>query len=247
MNYPGIVSPILNVETKLYRYINLKQFLSIVENHKIYLTRINKWEDTWEIPGGKLPSQRDNGDLSYPNWSIDEKMYGNCWSLSEESDALWRIYSPNSDGLKIQTSVKKFSLFNDVYHGLLAPIIYYDNLLEALNELEAKKEYPKPFSRAFLKRNAFTHEQEVRLVTIDDGRCMKSRGNKKDFINLDINPFEFIESVTIDPRADSWYVNTIKKYCNRAEFNFIPTKSNLYNPDIFEQTKIVVKFRPVES
>jgi hypothetical protein len=33
--------------------------------------------------------------------------YGQCWSLTRESDAMWRIYSPNEDGVKVKTTIRK--------------------------------------------------------------------------------------------------------------------------------------------
>src|SRR5438552_2336902 len=35
------------------------------------------------------------------------RLYGQCWSLLDESDAMWRIYSPNKAGVKIRTTVRK--------------------------------------------------------------------------------------------------------------------------------------------
>lgn len=247
MNNKGIVKTSnLSNDDKLYRYINLKQFISLIESNQISLTKITKWEDTWEIPEGKIPALLDNGEISYPKWSIDEIMYGMCWSRKMESDALWRIYSPNKDGLILQTSVEKFNQLNEIHYGLLAPVIYYDNLLKALQELQENNEYPHPFSRAFLKRTAFEHEYEVRLVTFNDEKCLNITRENDNFINISLNPLNFIENIIIDPRADDWYVETIKKYCARAGFSFVPIRSNLYKADLYKEAKIVMKFTPVD-
>lgn len=243
----GIIkSSTLSDNEKLYRYINLKQFISMVESKHIYLSKIANWDDTWEIPTCKIPIAFDCGELSYPKWSIEEIMYGTCWSRNKESDALWRIYSPNRDGLMIQTSVDKFNQLKEIRYGVLAPVLYYDNLLSAIEDITCRDDFISPFSNAFLKRRAFEHEDEVRLVTYNDERCLVTVKENKNFINIDVDSIEFIENIIIDPRADDWYVDTIKRYCIRAGFKFEPMKSNLYNSDVYKVAKIVMKITPVE-
>ncbi|OIJ12651.1 hypothetical protein BKP37_12670 [Anaerobacillus alkalilacustris] len=246
MNKRGIIKTSdLTPETKLYRYMSLNQFMSFVECKKIYLTKVKKWEDTWEVPGSKLPTLRDDGRLEYPIWEITEIMHGMCFSLNKESDAMWRIYSPFRDGVLIETSVLKIELLQEIQYGFLAPVIYYDDLLEALNNSIENNEYKSPFSQAYLKRRAFEHENEVRLVTVNDEGFIKPKQEDNDFIYLNLEPSDFIENITIDPRADGWYVEMFKKYCNRL--NLIdPKKSTLYS-GVYEQAKIAMKFLPLDK
>ena len=36
-----------------------------------------------------------------------ENLYGQCWTKTRESDAMWRIYSPNKNGVRIMTTPRK--------------------------------------------------------------------------------------------------------------------------------------------
>jgi hypothetical protein len=234
-------------DAKLYRYINLSQFLDFVENQRVHLTRIKDWEDPWEAPGSSLPVENDDGKLTYPSWNLSEDLYGQSWTLNPESDALWRIYSPQGEGLLIQTSAEKFSLLTDIKFGQLAPVMYFEDLIHALNTLTKTSGYDTLFSEALLKRKAFEHEQEVRLITINDERCLPRRFKRCSRIYVGLDPFVFIEGITVDPRAHASYVETLAAYCKRAGFSIVPTKSSLYSPDIYGCSGVVRKYVPVKQ
>jgi len=244
-----IQSPALTDETKLYRYISFRQFMDFVETQQISLSRIKNWPDTWEVPSAKLPTQTDGGPIRFSLWNHCESMFGQCWSLHEESDAMWRIYSPQNEGVVIQTSTKKFRLLQDIKHATLGPVIYYDNLKTAFDQIYShpfREDYGF-FAEAFLKRRAFEHEKEVRLVTADDPHCLVRKlpeGASRFYVGLD--PHQFIEGITVDPRADDRYVEVLQKYCERAGITVGPVKSTLYG-NVYEQTRIVRKFVTVKK
>lgn len=244
-----IKSAKLNEDTKLYRYVSFRQFLDFVETKKTSLSRIKSWDDTWEVPSAKLPTQIDDGPIRLSFWNHCESMFGQCWSLHHESDAMWRIYSPQKEGVVIQTSVKKFSLMTDIKFAALGPVIYYNDLKVVMDEIylhPGQEEYGR-FTEGFLKRKAFEHEAEVRLVTADDTNCLVQRlsdGATRFYIDLD--PLEFIQGITIDPRADERYVEVIQKYCERMGFTIQPAKSSLYS-DPYKQTGLVRKFVTVKK
>lgn len=174
-------------------------------------------------------------------------MFGQCWSLNGESDALWRIYSPNKEGLMIETTVKNFHLIKDISYGMLAPIIYYDDLRTALETVSNSNRY-KMFGNALIKRKAFEHELEVRLLVVNNERSIgKHYSGDVTRIDLDLDPFNFIDGITIDPRASDWFVYTIQDYCQRLGFKTAPQRSRLYTKDIFLTTKLARKFIAIED
>jgi len=101
---------------------------------------------------------------------------------------MWRIYSPGNEGVVIQTSVKKFYLLKDVRFAALGPVIYYGDMKKALDQIKKDHQYDV-FTEAFLKRNAFKHEDEVRLVTMNDPRCLVRRPpNGASRFEVDLDP-----------------------------------------------------------
>jgi len=237
-----VIDDSLTDNTKIYRYIDLSQFLSFIETKKTFLTKVSDWPDPWELPSNQIPIQRDGGKLEYPLHSHMDDMYGQCWTLEGYSDALWRIYSQQNEGIMLQTSVKKFKLMEKIKFGMVAPVIYFDDLLKTLNDIKEINWPQNFFIEGFLKRKAFEHEKEVRILTSNDKMCIGTRIKSCKRIEIDLNPIDFIEDVIIDPRASDWYVSTIKNYCKRAGFKFIPEKSDLYFPNVFEKTQLINKF-----
>lgn len=236
-----IISNKLEDDTKLYRYISLSMFLTFIEKNQIYLTKMESLEDTWEIPLKDLPIKSKDNELKYFEFPYFQNMFTHCWSLEGNSDALWRIYSKEKEGILIETTVKKFKLIKGIKKAVLAPVIYYNDLEFVLNKIKEIPPYDTFFGSSFLKRNAFKHEKEVRLVTLNEEGYIDYKREECAHINFGLDSKEFIENIIIDPRADDWYVDTIKSYCLRVGLSCIPKKSDLYSKDIFKSTGVAIE------
>ena len=231
----------LTPDTKLYRYISLESFLGLVESRHTHLTNINEWDDKWEAILSKVPSVDDDGSQHFPLYSYHERIFGQCWSLLAESDALWRIYSPNNTGLVISTTAIRFELIQGVERLYVGSVIYFSDLLDLI---EKSKQCNNSFGNACLKRAAFQHEEEVRCLTHSDfiPECDPAAKH----VTLKLDPFQFIDGITIDPRASNWFVDTVIQYCRRAGFRFEPVKSDLYAPDPHLTVPIATRWVPVD-
>jgi len=136
-------------------------------------------------------------------------------------------------------------LLTGIKLAALGPVIYYGDLKIALDQIflnPRQVEYER-FTEGFLKRKAFEHEAEVRLVTADEPNCLVQGFLPDDAPRcyFDLDPLEFIERITIDPRADERYVEVVQKYCKRAAFAIQPVKSSLYG-DPYAHTHLVRKY-----
>lgn len=243
-----IIGQNLDSEMKVYRYISLKQFMHFIENNKTYLTRISSWDDTWEAPIMKLPTLHENGRLSKPEYSSGMDLFAQCWTSKEESDAMWRIYSTGKDGIKIGTTIKKFELLEGTNRYAVDEIFYYKNLIEGINYCNENSSISRTLRDGLIKREEFSHEQEIRLITLNAPNTVeKLLKDEENYLELNLDAKEFIEEIIIDPRAEEYYVETIKKYCERAEIKVIPKKSDLYDDDPFIKTQLVGKWIPVKD
>lgn len=230
----------LEDSTKLFRYLKLSQFVEFIEKRQAYFTNIKCWEDTWEAPTSQLPSEKLNEEYEGNDQNLYlERMIGQCWSLEGVSDALWRIYSTEKEGILIQTTAERFRLIKGIKLAMLAPVVYYGDLRKAIYQLKNMKYYDGIFGEGFLKRKAFEHEKEVRIITVNDEKFISKRHNSMVHVEFDLDPKSFIESIIIDPRSSDWYVETIKSYCQRAGLDVEPIKSDLYSLDIYESTGII--------
>lgn len=235
------ISDDLQMEQKIYRYLNIKHFISMVENKKTYLTRVIDWEDTWEAPLKKIPIDSDMEEVD-EYFETYEYIYAQCWSKNSDSDAMWRIYSPNKDGIMIQSTVKRLVDSMNLDYYLLAPVVYFSDLQDGLYELY-EHPYEDHLAGALLKRKAFSHEEEVRLLSIPDSNI------KDKYFEIEIDPDQLIEGIILDPRCEKWYLDTMVNYCRRSGLIAIPQKSDLYEDDIYKKNpmKIVIREIPEEE
>ena len=195
----------LSNDDKIYRYINLNQLMHMVEMNATYLTRLISWEDTWEVPNSKLPTLNNEGKLEYPLYSSSSDLFGQCWSLKEESDAMWRIYSPLKEGIKIGTSIGKLKMIKGLEYSYINKVYYYRDLSDGLKEIRNKH----PFQEGLIKRDAFEHEKEVRLITLNNKKIIGDKDNKSNYIEFSVDVKVLIEEIVVDPRCKDYYFSII--------------------------------------
>lgn len=222
----------LNADTPLYRCISLSKFMWMVESCQSCLTKVQEWEDPYEAPAQPIADifNEENVKIFLPD--ENNLLFGQCWSLLRESDAMWRIYSPNKEGLIIATTVERLANAPGIRKGILAPVIYFRDHSKVFNGFYKSLKYEVPYNLALIKRAAFKHEKEVRLVVRNceaDLVNPNTRENCK-HIYLPCDPQSLITCILIDPRATDWYVETVQSYCKRVGFNIWVGKSPLYAP-----------------
>lgn len=232
----------VDLDTPVYRYISLSQFLAFIEKERTYLTNISVWDDPYEDVLKNL--QVKDSSYKFSEFRTFKSYFAQSWSLNGNSDAMWRIYSKNSEGLLIKSTVKKFKSIQNVDLALFGRVAYFDNLRKSLVKISTDEPNgPKinTLKWALLKRRAFEHEKEVRFITLDKHLNFYSEPESKS-IELSLDPKNFLEDIIIDPRAPSWYVNTVKKYCKKSKLGIIPRKSKLYEFDDSDISDLKVEF-----
>ena len=107
-----------DLDKPIYRIFSFKRLEEIFKEKKLTLAKPKKWDDPFENfilnSTGTLPDGREF------QIGFRDNYYGQCWSLTVESDAMWRIYSPEKDGVKVKTTIRKLfqPLFEagEIYH-----------------------------------------------------------------------------------------------------------------------------------
>lgn len=100
----------------------------------------------------------------------------------------------------------------------------YGNIEELIDDEKRNgtlfnKGYAWPY--LYLKRKAFEHEREIRLVVKFDNTTLPDH-----MFIYNIDASSFIEKVVFDPRAEDWYYETMCSYLGNHGIKF--EKSNLY-------------------
>ena len=132
---------------------------------------------------------------------------------------MWQIFTQNSEGLAIQSTISRLQ-------KALHPEHNFKQYIGEVNYIDYKKEYI-PFDDLFFpflfKRKSFQYEREVRIITdVTDGKIKLNDGLK---INVDIN--QLIEKIYIHPKSENWYKNLVIQLVKELGFDFTIEKSDL--------------------
>lgn len=190
----------------MYKYIPLKYVLNMFETKVIRFDNIKKWEDVYE-------NFVDKEDIHLLNSKRDDifrsTYYGQSWTVQEESDAMWRIYSPKRLSVRVMTA---FPLIFGVCgswnekHGD-APMWPTIDYVSYAGEDEINKWLMSnspmnywAFSEMqteglFIKRLEFAHEMEVRVILRND------KMDEQEYIELEFDPHKLFREIVIDPRV----------------------------------------------
>lgn len=212
------VNSIQSKEEYVYRFLPLRYFLQLLDNRSLFFPRVSTWEDPYEL---FLFKQRfiDTKGMPINVLSLSENIFGQCWTTQRDSDALWRIYSPDLMSVRIKTTVSRITSFieKNQENGLLIKSGMVD--YQAQNQIEAWLKSLLPSSinaiplidSLFIKRNSFAHEKEFRIIIwkTDFKEYGTYESNSK-YINLPIDPQKFILEVNLDPRLSQEEVNLWK-------------------------------------
>ncbi len=175
----------------LYRIISFPCFVNLVESETERFVRPTMWEDTYE--GYMLRLLEDT--LKYKNvlqvlhekvspndvystmenfiklWTARWLCYGQCWSKTPESDALWKIYSYDKMAIRIESNEERIrSQINNFdssgqYFAIVGDVNYDLDEGGVLKTQESiLSETKNAIGPFYHKRIAFKHENEKRVI-----------------------------------------------------------------------------------
>lgn len=183
---------ISELDTPIYRVFPLWFFEESLRLKRLTLVQPRSWEDPYEVLGNAI-AVNHGGDQNIINQDLPPA-YAQCWSNTEESDTLLRAYSRvdrdshfgrnlslRNEGVKVKSTVRKLvqALMGNAgrlpkglaFIGLVQYKSHDDILQSVANTIirDGLDAYKSPINRAnllTLKRKAFSHESEVRMIFI---------------------------------------------------------------------------------
>lgn len=220
----------LSDKTVIYHCIDLCHFLSFVRTKQLYLSRVMSWNDKFELPLDTILSISSifSNDAEEKLRYLKRCLYGHCWSMKKNCPALW---GENTERIQITTKVGNFRQIRGLDYAYISKVTYYnedEEYREFFDMINADFPDLVPLDcSAFLKRQDYSYENEIRLVyAIKEN--MKINSEPAEGILVDLNPFDFIEGITIHPNATQSFVDKMIRYCRIAGFDIEPQKS-LFN------------------
>lgn len=156
----------------LYRYVSFEAFVSMIQKKALTLVLPEVWDDpTEKVLFDRVIAQIGDYYTVMLLHMMKWKSFCQCWSKLSESDAMWRLYSFNNMSVRITASecelleLDSGLRIKDVHYTnseLLLPSFFND---ENLGDDRVVKEAGQFVLESICrKREAFSHEQEVRMV-----------------------------------------------------------------------------------
>jgi hypothetical protein len=190
------------------------------------MSRSDKFEDQYEGTFSEPTFEEirklsiDNPDFLNYYKTHREKVAISSWHINEyESFAMWQIFTQNSEGLAIQSTIGRLQ-------KALQPEDHFQQYIGEVNYIDYKKEYI-PFDDLFFpflyKRKSFQYEREVRIISDVTKNNLKLNDGLK--INVDIN--QLIEKIYIHPKSENWYKNLVIELVTKLGFDIAIEKSDL--------------------
>jgi hypothetical protein len=224
-NNPNISLP-ENPDTIVWKYLDLSKFLDLLLSRKLFMSRSDKFEDQYEgtfseptFEEIKKLSENNPEFLSYYK-SHREKVVISSWHINEyESFAMWQIFTQNSEGLAIQSTIGRLQKALEVEKD-------FKQYIGEVNYIDYKKEYI-PFDDNFFpflfKRKSFQYEREVRII----GDLSDQEIKINDGVKIDVDIEQLIEKIYIHPKSENWYKKLVIELMDKLGFDFDIEKSDL--------------------
>lgn len=244
------------LDRPLYRIFPLWAFEDMLRVKRLVLVPPTFWEDPFEDLAASIMMQGPN-HAQKPLSEYLNATHCQCWSFESESDVLLRAYSrvmidklhsrnsePRFEGVQVRTTPRKLAAAlrpwaervsgGQFYLGRVEYAPQHDTSQRVVNILSRIGPYEmgRGENRAqslLLKRNAFAHEDEVRLIRVNDN-C--DRINEP--LTVNIEPNAFIEDVRFDPRLITFERREREQMARTLRYEGAFSESGLYQKTFFQ-------------
>jgi len=189
----------------LYRIMSFDRVVSILQDKKMFFARPSAWDDPHETV------------LDHEN---AQSVFGQCWCMKSTSDAMWRIYSQDTLGVRLgttrarlkavlrQASASKMIGFKTREVSYERPKDFRRKVAEAQQRFRDDPTLSNAAETLFLKREAFSHEEEYRVV-INHREPVASEAKG---VLVPVDPARLIRSILFDSRAKPAFAEAFTHY-----------------------------------
>lgn len=206
----------------VWRYMPLAKLISLLQSRSIYLSRLDILKDKHEgslthlavmdrsLGANNFSPEKTLAKTREFNRQVKNACYVNCWSQSPiESEAFWRLYTSKDDGIAIKTSYQSLLDIVKPVDGLyIGKISYLDYEVEnfPLDNI---------FYQVMHKRLAFAHENEVRIIKLEDRYMLPESGPGPIGLHVPVNLESLIQLILISPYVQHWYVQVVEEVLHK--------------------------------
>lgn len=196
-----------DLDSPIYRIMPQDFALALFRDKQNVLSRVSNWKDKFENFQMKLGGIVDNIPFSY---GIKDDFVGQCWTSDYLSEAMWGIYAndPTKRFLRIRSTPRRLIEALSKSHGKTAHDRCFIGKVEYETEAQIQRRlresHPEGISARSLagsllvKRRAFKHEAEVRLLYFGNSADHDESG----LYRYNVDPHAMITQIMADPNRD---------------------------------------------
>ena len=241
----------------VWKYMDLEKFQSLLDNRALFFAKPGAFIDPLEGSYSQWDIERLGGNVHTREEmrEIQEHAAISCWHTNDhESAGMWDLYLNSKDGVAIKTDyIRLINSINDLRYRIFTAKIQYIDFSSEMTSINI-------FDTLFFKRKSFSHEKELRLLTIA-GSIERYLGMKferegleyeeivekieeieKDsfrfsnsngnFVSCDLS--KMIQSIYVSPNSSDKIVTKVKQMVSNSGLNTnIVTQSDLYKDYIY--------------
>jgi len=212
-----------SADVNLYRIVPFERLVQLLSTDQLHFSHPSVWDDPYE---------------TLITHARSSEVFAQCWCRKGVSDAMWRIYSPHRLSVRIHTTstrlasaLTKAASLGDFWFKVanvryVNPFEYMTHVAFVKSAIQRGATNHRIASSLFLKRRAFDHEAEVRVVVVPQATAP---GMTNTGLKVKVNARELIDHVMLDPRAPDEFVDIYSHYLHSTlGFKGKVLKSQLY-------------------
>lgn len=150
----------------------------------------------------------------------------NCWHLNtSESAAMWQVYSGRGFGVAIVSNAERLKkAFEKTSECLYFGKIQYKDYEKFTVDIG------NLFNSVLIKRKAFSHEREVRIVHSVTAKDTSSMVVDMPGMQIGCDLAELVEEIIVSPHEEDWVFEEIKTLVQQYLPNVVVSHSQLMTP-----------------
>lgn len=255
LNHLRITDP----DKPVYRIFSLWHFEEAIRLNQLTLVSPVRWEDPFEVlpESIQVVDKRSAPWKVEMLHTYLDPVFAQCWSRTEESDTLLRAYSrvvkhahhrrntvPSEEGVRVRSTPRKLlralvsqfphraqqrCFVGAVQYGSADGLKQHVANLIGSHDLNVLSTDRARAELHLLKRTAFRHEAEVRLVYVAE----RARANAA-FLTCKINVNDAFEEISFDPRLEGFEQKERESVVRALGYTGPITTPELYRPLLME-------------
>jgi len=207
-------------EGKIYRTLSIDRAIAMFDQGKFTFLSPSKWEDpyekgflTMEIIQNRVPMVIPTVPQVNP---VSYNLFAQCWTGIQESEAFWRVRSPQNDGVNIGIDTQTlYTYLNNLNLNFYIGKVQYLSLKQIFDPAQVRAELAQSGGNNLIfhlrlllrKRLQYRYEQEYRIFLYKQ----PSIGDEY-FDILPFNPCQLIHRIMLHPKIGKNHETLLKNY-----------------------------------